>query len=476
MKRMFLLVAAALLAGGTCSRADPTGTWLGTLDAGAARLRVAFNIRCEDGVLSATLDSPDQGARGIPVAGVEFKGGKLTLDVAVVGGNFEGRLEGDRLSGRWRQGGGEFPLELTRVDSVPAAERPQEPAPPYSYDSEDVTFGGPAGTIAGTLTRPAGEGPFTVVLLVSGSGQQNRDEEIYGHKPFLVLADHLTRQGFAVLRCDDRGVGGTTGDPSDATSEDFALDAQAALDWLRARPEVAPGRVGIIGHSEGALIAAMLGARAGGPDFVVLLAGTGVPGGRLLAAQGELLMRVGGATDAAVEANRRLQERLFAVVRRGLAPESLVGVLKRAFEDELAAMSPGVRTELAAELAPAAVAAQVRALASPWFRFFIDHDPARDLRRVKVPVLALTGSKDLQAPAAQNLPAIEAALKAGGNRDHTVTELPGLNHLLQTARTGAVQEYAQIEETIAPAALEAIAGWLARRAVANRRGRQSPAN
>jgi hypothetical protein len=462
-RQLLLFTAAALLAAGACSSPDVTGTWLGRIEVGTTSVRVVFNIARADGRLAATLDSPDQGVQGIPVAGVEFADGKLRLEVTAIGAGFEGRLERGRLVGTWRQGGRELPLELARVDSVADERRPQEPVPPWPYASEEVTFAGPAGTIAGTLTAPEGAGPFAALVLVSGSGQQNRDEEIFGHKPFHVLADHLTRRGFAVLRCDDRGVGGSTGDPTAATSEDFARDAQAALDWLRARPEVAPGRAGILGHSEGALIAAMLGARAGGPDFIILLAAPGVVGGDLLAYQGELVMRAGGASDAAVTANRRLQDRLFAVVRRGLAPESLAAGLTRTFMAELEEMDPAARTELAAELAPAAIAAQVRALASPWFRFFLDYDPAGDLRRVKVPVLALTGSKDLQAPAGQNLPAIEAALKAGGNPDYTVSQLPGLNHLLQTARTGAVQEYAQIEETFAPAALDAVADWLAQR-------------
>ncbi|HDQ99397.1 MAG TPA: alpha/beta fold hydrolase [candidate division WOR-3 bacterium] len=462
MKRIVLLTAALLVAAG-CSPEDITGTWQGTLATAPAKLRVVFNISRQDGRLTATLDSPDQAVRGVPVAGVEFAQGRLKLDVAAINAGFEGVIENGRLVGTWRQAGAEFPLELARVQGDLTGRRPQDPLLPLPYRSEDITFPGPAGTIAGTLTLPEGDGPFPAALLVSGSGQQNRDQEIFGHRPFLVLADHLTRRGIAVLRCDDRGIGGSTGDPTLVSSEDFALDAQAALDRLRAHPEVDAARTGIIGHSEGALIGAMLAARDGGPAFLVMLAGPGIPGRELLPLQGELLMRAGGASEAAIAANRRLQERLFAKVRQVAEPDALAVELGLTFEEEMAAMDPAARAELAAELSPRAVAAQVRALASPWFRFFLEYDPATDIRRIKVPVLALCGSKDLQVPSARNLAAIKAALEAGQNPDHAVGELPGLNHLFQTAETGHIREYAATEETFALLALETIGGWLEER-------------
>lgn len=462
MKRLLLLAAALLLAAG-CSPDDIAGTWQGMLDAGPVRARVVFNITRENGKLTATLDSPDQGATGIPVTETEFTGGRLRLELKAIAASFAGRLEGDRLTGEWRQAGRSFPLELVRGADAAAARRPQDPVPPFPYRSEDVTFAGPAGTIAGTLTLPEGDGPFPAALLISGSGQQNRDEEIFGHRPFLVLADYLTRRGFAVLRYDDRGVGGSTGDPALATSEDFAQDARAGLAWLRDRPETDPDRTGVIGHSEGALIGGMLGARDDGPSFIVLLAGSGITGGELLPLQGELVMRAGGASEAAIAANLRLQERLFRTARRAVEPDALSVELRAVFEAELAAMEPAVRAELTSELSEEAIGAQVRALASPWFRFFLDYDPAADLRRVKVPVLALCGEKDLQVPPGRNLPAIQAALEADANPDCLVLELPGLNHLFQTAETGSVLEYGQIEETFAPVALDAIGDWLVER-------------
>lgn len=458
MKRLFAFAAILFIAAGTV-QADVTGTWQGRLEVGPATLRVVFNITREDNQLSATFDSPDQGVYGTPVTRVEYARDRLTLEIGSIGGVFAGRLADDRLTGEWAQAGQAFPLKLVRADETAEPRRPQDPVPPYPYRSEEVSFPGPVGPIAGTLTFPDQPGPFPAMLLLSGSGQRDRDQEMFGHRPFLVLADYLTRRGFAVLRCDDRGVGGSTGDPTLATTEDFALDARAALAWLRARPETDADRTGVIGHSEGALIGGMLAAREDSPAFLVMLGGPGVPGEELLLLQGKLLLHAAGISEPAVAANSRLQELIFRKVRRDLPPDVREAEMRKAIEAELEQLEPGIRTELDLD-SPQTVAAQAWMAATPWLRFFLDYDPTEDLRRVTAPTLVLCGSLDLQVPPDLNLPAIEAALETGGTPDYTILVLPGLNHMFQTAETGHMQEYGLLEETLAPLALDAIGDWL----------------
>jgi hypothetical protein len=299
----------------------------------------------------------------------------------------------------------------------------------------------------GTLTIPEGTGPFPAVVLISGSGPQNRDEEIFGHKPFLVLADHLTRGGIAVLRYDDRGVGQSKGDFASATSEDFAADAWAVWQALSARPEIDAKRVGLLGHSEGGLIAPMLAAAHPEIAFIVLVGGPGVTGEQILLKQAELIATAMGAPPAAVAANAAVQRQVFAILKEETSQARI--------EERIGAIPVGSKE---------ASAALVKQSASPWMRFFVRYDPAAALRKVRCPVLAIGAERDLQVAPDQNLPAIEAALKAGGNADVTITRLPGLNHLLQPAKTGLPAEYAQIETTVAPAALDAITAWIRQRA------------
>ncbi len=245
------------------------GVWLGTLQVPATKLRIVFNITTRpDGSFSATLDSPDQGATGIPVGAVSMEASQVTLDVSAVSGRYEGTLneDGSAISGKWTQGGVSLDLVLQRVDEAPKPVRPQEPKKPYPYSEEEVTYeNAKAGvTFAGTLTMPRTGGPFPAVLLITGSGAQDRDETVFGHRPFLILADYLTRRGIAVLRVDDRGTGGTKGDASQATSEDFADDTLAGVEYLKTRRQIDPKRIGLIGHSEGGMIAPMVAVRSRG--------------------------------------------------------------------------------------------------------------------------------------------------------------------------------------------------------------------
>jgi pimeloyl-ACP methyl ester carboxylesterase len=342
-------------------------------------------------------------------------------------------------------------------------QRPQEPKRPYPYGEQEVIIDNKnAGVkLSGTLTTPNTGGPFPAVLLISGSGPQDRDETIMGHKPFLVLADHLTRIGVAVLRVDDRGVGRSTGAFLECTSEDFAEDVLACIEFLKRRSTIDSARIGLIGHSEGGLIAPMVAARSADVAFVVLMAGPGLPGEEIFYLQGDLIAKAEGVGDAFTKRNRAAQQRLFAIVKE----ETDRGIIEKKARQEIAAlmaaMPEGQRK--AAEASPSFVENQIVMLLLPWFRFYLTHDPRTELMKVYCPVLAINGDKDLQVPAPENLSAIAHALKTGGNKDFSIVSLPNLNHLFQTSLTGAISQYHKIEETISPVALSAISDWILKR-------------
>jgi pimeloyl-ACP methyl ester carboxylesterase len=439
------------------------GAWLGTLKVSAIELRVVFNLHANpDGALTGTLDSLDQGAAGIPISRVGVEDEQVTVEVKTVGGRYEGTLNADRseMSGKWTQGGAALDLVLKRVKEVPKAVRPQEPRKPYPYLDEEVTYQNVKGgfTLAGTLTMPRTGAPFPAVILITGSGQQDRDETVFGHRPFLVLADHLTRRGFAVLRVDDRGIGGSKGNVAQATSEDFAQDVLAGIEYLKTRREIDPQRIGLIGHSEGGLIAPLVATQSSDVAFLVLMAGTGVPGDIIVEKQIAGLLQASGAGQAAIDAALRNQRRVYDVIKTETDPNLAKEKIRKIIQESAGALSE--EQKKAVQSSDAAVDAQAQGAASPWFRFFITHDPKVVLRRVKCPVLAINGELDKQVLPQDNLPAIEQALREGGNTHFVVKELAGLNHLFQTAKTGNVDEYARIEETIAPVALETIAQWI----------------
>jgi fermentation-respiration switch protein FrsA (DUF1100 family) len=444
------------------------GLWLGTLQVqGGMELRLLFNISISpDGSVNATMDSVDQGAKGIPVDVVTYKDGNLHLGIKSIRGTFDGTLkeDGNTIEGEWKQSELALPLVLSRVNETPDTRREQDPVKPYPYNEEEVSYENEeAGVkLAGTLTTPKSEGPFPAVILISGSGQQNRDEEILGHRPFLVLSDYLTRRGIAVLRVDDRGVGGSTGNFSQATTEDFAGDVLAGIEYLKSREDIDPARIGLIGHSEGGLIAPIVAVESPDVAFIVMMAGPGITGEEILYLQSDLISRAEGVDNETLARNAALMKSIYSVVKEEENDTLTAEKLQKLIMDEVENMSEEEKKSsgFSEEALDAQVNAQVQNLISPWMRFFLTYDPAPTLMKVKCPVLAINGEKDLQVPPEENLQAIEEALKAGGNRDYTVKELPGLNHLFQTAETGSPSEYARINETISPAALELIGDWV----------------
>jgi pimeloyl-ACP methyl ester carboxylesterase len=434
--------------------ADPViagldGDWSGALPTPAGgKLRLIVHIQTGRYGTSASLDSPDQLAKGIRIEGLSRDGQAVRFTAPAVGGTWSGQIsaDGQVLDGTWMQGAS-MKLAFTRGAVAGVHSRPQTPKLPFPYRTEEVRVeSGPGVTLAGTLSLPPGKGPFPAVVLITGSGAQDRDETLLGHKPFAVIADTLTRRGVAVLRMDDRGFSQSTGDFAKAVTTDFAIDAEAQARFLRARPDIDPRRVGLIGHSEGGLVAPMVAQQDRKIAFVVLMAGPAVPMTQLMDAQRLALAAGLGQSEG-------------AVVKTNLAFAAALEAMAGA-EDEADARSRAAAALHAA--APAMPASQVEATArqisSPWFRQLMAYDPRPALRDLRVPVLAVTGSKDRQVPAPQNLPIMREVLK--NDRDATIIELPGLNHLFQTAPTGAVGEYEDIDETIAPAALAAIGDWV----------------
>ncbi|MGO9088445.1 MAG: alpha/beta hydrolase family protein [Candidatus Sulfotelmatobacter sp.] len=430
---------------------DIDGAWMGSLDTGGGKLRVVFHIvNTEDG-LTATLDSPDQGAKDIPTTSVTRDGAKLKIEAKSIGGIFEGTIAADlsSIDGKWTQGGGTLPLLLKRVKDQAELElkRPQNPVKPYPYREDEVTYDNKEQnvTLAATFTIPQGTGPFPAVVLITGSGPQDRDETLLGHKPFLILSDYLTRHGIAVLRADDRGVGKSTGVFAKATTADFATDTEAGVAYLKTRPEVNPHEIGLIGHSEGGVIAPMIAARNKDVAFIVMMAGTGVPGDQVLAAQGEAIQVASGKSPEEAAKDAAKERELLTLVET---------------EKDQAVLEKELKAKLAGEVPEAQIGMQIAQVTSPWFRYFLTYDPATALRKVTCPVLVLNGEKDKQVLPSQNLPPIRKALEEAGNKHFEIDELPGLNHLFQTAKTGSPAEYAEIEETMSPVALQKIADWI----------------
>ena len=461
-----LIVASLLgarLAAEDKPAADIAGTWQGTLDVTVVKLRLVVEFKKKDGGgYTATMDSPDQNAFDIPIDEVTIADKTVKFTIKGLGGAYEGKLadDGKQIDGKWSQGGLSLALNLKPGEKVASPKRPQEPKPPFPYNVEDVTYENKeAGIkIAGTLTLPKEGGPFPAVLLISGSGPQDRNEEIMGHKPFLLWADYLTRRGIAVLRVDDRGVGGTGGKPGESTIEDHAGDALAGVAYLKSRSDIDAKKIGLMGHSEGGLVAPAAAVKSSYVSFIVLLAGTGVVGEEILYSQGKLIAKSAGASDEAAAKNEEMQRKIFTIVKETDDPAAAMVKLAAVLVEVKASLTE--EQKKAIEASAGVAEAQLKMVLTPWFRHFLKYDPKPVLEKVTCPVLAICGEKDLQVDPKLNLPPIEAALKTAGNKDFTVKELPGLNHLFQASKTGAISEYQQNEETINPAALEIVADWL----------------
>ena len=461
MKKL-IVIMLTLLAGFRGYSQDITGQWNGLLKISGIELTLVFHITKTDTGYSATMDSPDQNAYDIPVSSVSFDNGIFRIEASALGMEYEGTFKNDSIEGRFMQRGMTLPLTLTRTPVEKAiVNHPQEPKPPYPYIAEEVHFLNTKDkiTLAGTLTLPDTTGTYPAVVLISGSGAQDRNEEIVGQKPFLVLSDYLTRHGIAVLRYDDRGFGESEGDFNTATSADLANDVRAAVDYLKTRKEIDAGKIGLIGHSEGGLIAPMVASTSDDIDFIVLLAGPGVSGKQILLLQEELIGRASGKSEGDIETTKKINGDIFDIILKyndvDQIKTEITNYIRQYIRD-----NPG-KIPIPEGMSEDDVIKQlISQVTSPWMLYFIRYDPAPALEKVKCPVLALNGEKDLQVPADVNLRAIQQALEKGGNKNVTVMKLPGLNHLFQECKTGLPDEYATIEQTMSPVVLETVSSWI----------------
>ena len=441
----------------TCASKDSNhnieGLWEGKLKFPGFETRIIFKIKIQsDGKYSAILLKPDENDKEIPVSSVFFNDSNLRLKVDPLKGLFEGQLkEKDGIiTGQWQQGRLSKPLVLKKVTKIVKLERPQTPVPPYPYNEKEVTFTNKkAGAIlAGTLTLPNKGENFPAVILISGGGAHDRDYTIFRHRPFLVLADYLTRRGIAVLRFDERGVGASTGDRSQANSEDFAFDVLAGFELLKNCKEIDLNKIGLIGHSEGGTIASIAAAHSSNIFFIVMLGSPGLPGDEYHYQFEETTGRALGLSAEIIAQKRALQEQVLQVVIHEKNQDTAKNKLNQIYN------------KFIPQIPEAQKQAAIKRFLSPWFRFAVTHDPGLTLQSVKCPVLAIFGEKDLHVPPEGNLNAIKHALETGGNTDYKVLKLAGLNHFFQNSETGVPFEYGKIEETISPTVLEIISNWI----------------
>lgn len=458
---VFILSAQSLSAQNTFNKKNMTGSWLGTINVGVNGLRMVFNLKLNDkDSLVATADSPDQGAKGIPMGHVILNKDKLTIQAPLILGEYNGTIKNDTIvDGTWTQRGQSYPLNIKKLKAVFSVNRPQEPKPDFPYISEEVTIPNKKFNIylAGTLTIPEGKEPFLAVILITGSGPENRNEEIYGHKPFLVISDWLTRNGIAVLRYDDRGVAKSQGNYEEATSADLATDAEAAFYFLKNNNKINPKAIGLLGHSEGGLIAPIVASSNPDVAFIVSLAGSGVTGEQILIRQLEEISKLSGVSESTIKESVATNKRLFSVLKKekdnSKAEAKIMAIYKENLEKRKLSKAE-------TETAMAQQKATFSASKYTWFRYFITTDAATFWKKVKCPVLALNGEKDLQVAADENLLEIEKIVRSSGNNAIKTIKLPGLNHLFQHCTTGLPTEYAQIEETFSPDALKIISDWI----------------
>ncbi|MBI5540861.1 MAG: alpha/beta fold hydrolase [Bacteroidia bacterium] len=441
--------------------------WLGKLNNNGINLRLIIVINnIETDSIKAHMESPDQGANNIKVDEIKFSDDSVFLKLKKLSASYKGKRKDNNLTGIWKQGSYVTDLSFYKVDSIPVIRRPQEPKAPFTYEEREITFENKKADIklSGTLTQPKGKGPFPAVILISGSGPQNRNEEILGHKPFLVIADYLTKNGIAVFRYDDRGIGKSGGVFSTATTLDFATDAEAAFNTLQNVAEIDKNKIGLMGHSEGGMIAPIVAAKNKKISFIVLLAGPGIKITELM----KLQIKMVSATDttqttAEINENVELSEKIYQVINENadniIAKEKIKELYKPLFngKDSLLLKQKGI-TE-------SSVQAQTFTLLSPWFRYFIAFNPDDYLSKVKCPVLAINGTKDTQVSAIENLEGIKSSLTKSNNKNFTIKLIENKNHLFQTATTGAPSEYNEIEETFAPDVLEIINDWLQKNVV-----------
>lgn len=474
-----LVIAALLMGAFTAKAQDIAGSWMGALKVNVGiSLHLVFNITHTGNAYSATFDSPDQKVFNISCGKTSLAKDSLFIDIPVINGSYKGVWNGkDSIYGVYSQNGSQVLLNIGRLTSQQKASlsggnekvRPQTPKPPFGYYSEDVEYDNADKTLhyGATFTRPDAPGKYPAVIIISGSGTQDRNGSMMnGHKPYWVLADYLTKNGIAVLRVDDRGAGKSSlgPDPLKATTLDFSYDVENSLDYLESRKDVKRAHIGLIGHSEGGAIAPMVAARRNDVSFIVLLAGPGVPGAQIIAMQGDGGLRLQGFNEGTIAAFHDLNQHMLDMV--ATAPDvavldsSIATYFRQWKAKQHKSTLDSLRLSDDAVLQQGLFPQENALYRQAWMRYFLGYDPSAALRKVTCPVLALNGAKDKQVDAGQNLNAIKEILTKSGNKDFKIIEIPNLNHLFQDANTGYWNEYESIDETFSPAAMKIISDWI----------------
>jgi dipeptidyl aminopeptidase/acylaminoacyl peptidase len=468
VRNVFFFLWIGLFAGfagaSVIDQADIDGTWVGAIEVMGQKLDFTVHFKTDGGLLQGSMDI--QGVTGLPLKDVLQDGQKISfkLETQQAAAKFEGTIDGDKITGQFEQQGmaGTFSLSRSEEKAQPEPAKPKESLP---YDEEEVTFQNGDIKFTGTLMLPRKQGKHPAVIMITGSGPQNRYEELFGWKVFQGIADHFTRKGLAVLLYDDRGVGGSGGNVYDATTEDFATDALAALRYLQSRSEINPRQIGLCGHSEGALVAPFAAAKSNEVAFVICISGTGHPGKDVLLKQTELIARANGETPEKVQEGQDNIRRIISMTEEGRSNEEIKKILQEIVQVQISGMSEeqkkGIK-DLDA-FTKGMVDELQKQFSGRWFRYFLQHDPAPVLERVKCPVLLVFGERDLQVPAEWNRDAMVKALEKGGNKDFKARIFPKANHLYQEAKTGSPSEYTALPKEFVPGFLEFMSSWIPER-------------
>ncbi|WCO03165.1 alpha/beta hydrolase family protein [Psychroserpens ponticola] len=463
MKTVAALIIIFILSIVNIFSQEISGNWSGKTKRGDKEITFVFNIKQENATYLTTMSVPTFRVSGIKPSTTTFANGKLTIDGSNVGMYYEGIFnnETQQFEGTYKEGGIEMVLNLKKGSvKIEESRRPQEPVKPYPYYEEEVVFENAKAKIslAGTLTLPSENGKFPVAILISGSGPQDRDESFMGHKPFLVLADHLTRQGIGVLRFDDRGQGESTGDFGNATTEDFSKDVLSAITYLKTRNDVDIKNIGLIGHSEGGIIAPLAANNSKDVAFMVLLASTGISGAELSVMQSKTLRQFPVKDEVTYEKNTR---KAIAIVTSNKSETEIKNELTTHYNNFIRPILMSLNVP--EEKVNLFIYSQLKTSLQPWSRYFLQYNPADEIEKLQIPVLSLNGSKDSQVNAKINQEGIRNALIKGGNKDYKIIELENLNHFFQECETGKLDEYRKIEQTFSPTALKEISNWILKR-------------
>jgi len=427
-----------------------TGDWYGNLKIQGTELPLVFHLQKNDSTYLSTMDSPKQGGFDIKVDETEYKNSILEMRISALDVKYDGIYDKNKetINGTFTQGGKSLPLNLIREKIIKEVNRPQDPKEPYPYSSENITFFNKKDSInlAGTLTLPKNKTDFSTAILISGSGPQDRNSVIMDHKLFLIISDYLTRNGIAVLRYDDRGVGESQGEYSKATSKDLSTDTEAAIKYLKSRKDINKNRIGLVGHSEGGLIAPMVATNSNDISFIILLAGPGLKGEQILLLQKKLIEQRSGIDEFTVNESQEIFKGAYEIISNFKENDKELKIRLKEYFDEKSNNSMDDQQ----------LNSLIESLSSPWIKYFIKYDPSSTLKKLNIPVLALFGKNDLQVPAVENSKALEDL----NNKNIEVIQLENLNHLFQESKTGMPNEYAEIEQTISPKVLNIISDWI----------------